>query len=209
MSVSRYGGTVDDYADIHQFIDSTKNLCSDNRHRIFHNLWAVNEIVIPIFGHTLINSDGKQIDIKDMCEKDHLLPDFQGRFIPTLGDFVLAMKADLSDEQRTVLENFHAEFISSTSCEEMELYQRQQISRLMLSPLAITGQLKSLLITHNSWFVNDILPRLGLSSPIFIDFDINASDIFATMDFELWMDNGADYPPSAKNLRKLKGYQQI
>lgn len=202
MSVHRYGGKLEDYADIHQFIDSTKNLCSDNRHRIFHNLWAVNEIVIPIFGHVLTNSDGKQVDIKDMCEKDHLLPDFRGRFIPTLGDFVQAIKGDLTKEQRKKLEQFHADF--SVADGAVEDASNARISRLMLSPLAITGQLKSLLITHNSWFINDILPRMGLTKPILQNFDINASDIFDNMDFELWMDNGTDYPPSARNLQKLK-----
>lgn len=198
MSATRYGGKPEDYAEIHQFIDSTKSLCSDNRHRIFHNLWAINEIVIPIFGHSLTNSDGKQVDIKDMCEKDHLLPDFRGRFIPTLADFVQAMKGDISDEQRTSLERFHADFISQSTTDSAK------ISRLMLSPLAVTGQLKSLLITHNSWFVNDILPRMGLSTPMLVNFEINASNIFAKMDFELWMDNGADYPPSATNLNNIR-----
>lgn len=45
------GGKLEDYADIHQFIDSTKNLCSDllqkHRHRILYNLWTVNESFMP------------------------------------------------------------------------------------------------------------------------------------------------------------------
>ena len=50
LSQKRWGGQVDDYFEIHRFIDSTKVLCSDNRHRIFHTHWAVKEVVIPIFG---------------------------------------------------------------------------------------------------------------------------------------------------------------
>lgn len=192
ISVRRHGGVVDDYFAIHQFIDSTKSLCSDNRHRIFHTLWAVNEIVLPIFGHTLTNSDGKAVDIKDLCEKDHLLVDFHHRFIPTLGDFVLAMKAELSTADKQAIERFHGDF------------SQPEISRLLLSPLAITGQFKSLLITHNSWFINDIVPRLGLGQPILTDFALSASAMFDKMDFALWMDNGTDFPPSARAIQKLR-----
>ncbi|MGR9015176.1 MAG: DUF6915 family protein, partial [Gammaproteobacteria bacterium] len=35
LSQKRWGGQVDDYIEIHRLIDSTKVLCSDNRHRIF------------------------------------------------------------------------------------------------------------------------------------------------------------------------------
>lgn len=192
ISARRYGGVPDDYFAIHQFIDSTKSLCSDNRHRIFHTLWAVNEIVLPIFGHTLINSDGKVVDVKDLCEKDHLLVDFQHRFIPTLGDFVLAMDGEVSADEKQAIERFHGDF------------SQPRITRLLLSPLAITGQLKSLRITHNSWFINDIVPRLGLGEPILTDFAMSASDIFAKMDFWLWMDNGSDFPPSANAIKKLR-----
>lgn len=202
ISARRRGGQPSDYIEIHQFIDNTKNLCSDNRHRIFHTMWAVNEIVLPIFGHTLINSDGVEIDIKDLCEKDHLLVDFRHRFIPTIGDFVQAIKSELSLEQKCMIETFHADFA----------HEHPAISRLLLSPLAITGQLKSLLITHNSWFMLDIIPRIPelrltiptiLSEPIIRplpinNFSLSGSSIFNDMAFELWMDNGNDFPPSAR-----------
>ena len=34
ISVKRRGGELEDYIDIHALIDSTKMLCTDNRHRI-------------------------------------------------------------------------------------------------------------------------------------------------------------------------------
>lgn len=200
ISARRRGGQPSDYLAIHQFIDSTKNLCSDNRHRIFHTMWAVNEIVLPIFGHTLINSDGIEIDIKDVCEKDHLLVDFRHRFIPTISDFVHAMKGELCPSKKQHIEQFHATFASS----------HPAVSRLLLSPLAITGQLKSLLLTHNSWFMLEVIPRLpelnagsGQAQPIIHDFSLSGSGIFHEMAFELWMDNGNDYPPSARLLHRL------
>ncbi len=191
ISARRRGGQPSDYIAIHQFIDNTKNLCSDNRHRIFHTMWAVNEIVLPMFGHVLVNSDGAEVDIKDVCEKDHLLVDFRHRFIPTIGDFVQAIQGELSAAQKQSIEQFHTEFAQSNPA----------ISRLLLSPLAITGQLKSLLLTHNSWFMLDVIPRVTALEPSKLpitDFQLSGSAIFEKMAFELWMDNGNDYPPSAR-----------
>lgn len=66
ISAKRRGGKIEDYYAIHSFMDSTKELCSDHRHRILHNLWGVRRIVIPIFGATLTNSDNKKVCVKDI-----------------------------------------------------------------------------------------------------------------------------------------------
>ncbi len=193
ISCSRWGGREEDYYAIHQFIDSTKELCSDCRHRILHTHWGINNIIIPIFGHTLINSDGKPVDVKDMCERDHLLADYANQFIPTLGDFISAIEiVDISGFEKKV-ETFHLGFT-----------QNSAISQLMLSPLAITGQLKSLLLTHNSWFINKIVPAIFGIKPLITDFSIDPSFFFNAMRIESWMDNGLTYPASAQKLRKLK-----
>lgn len=193
LSRKRWGGRAEDYFAIHRLIDSTKVLCSDNRHRIFHTHWAVKEIIVPIFGEVMTNSDGKNVDVKALCEKDHLLVDYNHKFIPTLADFVHAM----DDLPMTVLakrfEKFHLEVVKEASW-----------SALLLSPLTITGQLKSLLITHNSWFINYILPKIFNTNPVLIDFDLTPDLIFNTMRFELWMDNGLDIPASNKHLHQLQ-----
>lgn len=192
ISVKRWGGLQDDYLAIHDFIDHTKSLCADARHRILHTQWAVNHIIVPVFGHTLVNSDGRQVDVKDMCERDHLLTDYQNKFIPTLSDFVEAIDdAEIDKSFAKRLETFHSECISD-----------KEISELMLTPLAYTGRLKSLLITHNSWFVNSILPKVFDTRPLFRDFMIEPSVLFNSMSFELWMDNGMQYPKSAQNLKQ-------
>lgn len=198
ISQQRWGGSMDDYLPIHNFIDSTKSLCSDGRHRILHTLWGVNHVIVPIFGHTLINSDGKAINVKDMCERDHLLVDYNKRFIPTLGDFVEAIdEADIPDFAARI-EHFHTKYIDN-----------DKISALLLSPLAETGQLKSLLLTHNSWFLNTILPQTFGIKPIIADIELSPSDFFNAMRFEYWMDNGMDYPASAKKLQQLKLKQKV
>ena len=215
ISARRRGGIPEDYIDIHQFIDSTKNLCSDNRHRIFHTMWAINEIVLPIFGHQISNSDGREVDVKDLCEKDHLLVDFRHRFIPTLSDFVDAMDVEVTSSQRQAIENVHNFYTKNSK-------YSTDISRLLLSPLALTGQLKSLLITHNSWFLMSVLPRYvealiqTSSDPMTIsiadilppellaqDFELAGNVIFEQMSFKSWMNHGADYPPSAQAVRQL------
>jgi hypothetical protein len=189
VSQKRWGGQLQDYYAIHDFIDSTKELCTDSRHRILHTMWAVKNVVVPIFGHTLVNSDGKNIDIKDMCERDHLLVDFHNKYIPTLGDFVSAIEdVEIPDFGRRI-EKFHQDYA-----------QDSRVSELILSPLAATGQLKSLLLTHNSWFINSILPKVFNTKPIIANFDLSPSEFFNAMRFELWMDNGLVPPPSARKL---------
>ena len=192
ISVKRWGGVESDYLEIHNFIDHTKSLCADARHRILHTHWAVNHIVIPIFGHSLVNSEGKRVDVKDMCERDHLLVDYQNKFIPTLSDFVEAIPdREIDSNLKKRLETFHSEYIDNN-----------EISELMLTPLAYTGRLNSLLITHNSWFVNTIVPKIFDTRPVIKDFIIEPSALFNAMNFELWMDNGITYPQSAKSLEK-------
>ncbi|MGZ8245432.1 DUF6915 family protein [Methylomagnum sp.] len=193
LSQKRWGGHIEDYWEIHRLIDSTKVLCSDNRHRIFHTLWAVKEVVVPIFGEAFVNRDGRHVDVKALCEKDHLLVDYHHRFIPTLADFVDAMEDIPMASLAPRLEKFHADIVKDS-----------EFSARLLSPLAATGKLKSLLITHNSWFINAILPRISGAKPLWCDFDIAPALFFNAMRFEMWMDNGFTVPASAANLAKLR-----
>jgi hypothetical protein len=189
ISVKHWGGRIEDYYPIHTLMDSTKELCSDNRHRILHTLWGIRRVVVPIFGAVIHNSDGQPVNVKEICEKDHILPDYQDRFIPTLSDFVQALElADRADWQAAV-ERFHQQYVQS-----------RELSDLLLSPLAITGKLESLLLTHNSWFLNAIVPQVVGGTPYITDFELSPSYLFAHMRFELWMDNGSALAPSARIL---------
>lgn len=191
ISVRRWGGIDDDYRAVHDFIDSTKVLCADSRHRIFHTMWAVNHIIIPLFGDTIVNSDGVNVDVKDLCERDHLLVDYANKFIPTLNDFVCAIEID-SSSIRKPIERLHSNYSNNTL-----------LSNLLLSPLDITGKFESLLLTHNSWFLNTIATRLFDIERRLIDFEITPDIAFENMRFESWMDNGLTYPPSAKKLQTI------
>jgi hypothetical protein len=185
ISVKRRGGVIEDYLAIHDFIDSTKELCSDNRHRILHTHWGIRRVIVPVFGQTLTNSNGKLINVKDLCEQDHILPDYLNRFIPTLADFVQAINRSDDDEKR--LQEF-----ARTYEHDPELME------LLLSPLANTGSLTSLFITHNSWFLNDMVPKILKRKPVIHNFRIAPADFFDRMNFQLWMDNGSTLPPSAR-----------
>lgn len=187
LSVKRWGGIVDDYYPIHSFMDTTKELCSDNRHRILHTMWGIKRVVIPIFGHSIKNSAGKIINIKDLCELDHILPDYRNKFIPSLMDFVLAIdENELPLQYQSEIEKLHLKYASD-----------KKVETLLLSPLALTGKMSSLLITHNSWFLNSILPQLFDNQISLNNFALTPADFFNAMNFEMWMDNGAEYPPSA------------
>lgn len=193
ISVKKRGGKIEDYLPIHDFIDSTKELCSDNRHRILHTMWGIQRVIIPIFGHTIINSDNKEVNVKDLCEQDHILPDYQNRFIPTLSDFVSSINNELGDKYN--FENFATSY-----------QHNKKLMDLLLSPLSNTGIKSSLLITHNSWFINEIVPRVLKKEVEVKNFDIKPSDLFNNMNFKLWMDNGSSFPDSCKlTLRKIVG----
>lgn len=185
ISVKNRGGKIEDYLPIHDFIDSTKELCSDNRHRILHTMWGIKRVVIPLFGHYFTNSDNKAVNVKDLCEQDHVLPDYRYRFIPTLSDFVDAIDADPND--LNLISSFYEDYKDD-----------KELSELLLSPLNNTGHLKSLLLTHNSWFVNEIVPKIFPRKPQLKSFSIAPSTFFNRMNFQQWMDNGADFPTSAR-----------
>lgn len=81
-SVRRYGGTVEDYMDIHSWFDQTKSAWADVRHRaILHSSFGIY-ICEQVFGSTITNSDGKVISVRDIAE-DHVMEDLGGA-IPTI-----------------------------------------------------------------------------------------------------------------------------
>ncbi|AWW00797.1 DUF6915 family protein [Arcticibacterium luteifluviistationis] len=189
LSAKRRGGLIEDYLPIHKFIDSTKELCSDNRHRILHNLWGIRRVINPIFGETIVNSSGRTINIKDLCEQDHILPDYGNKFIPTLHDFSQELASNLNTD---LLDDFILTYEND-----------DEVKELLLSPLAITGNKKSLFFTHNSWFINEIIPKIFPRKARITDFEISPSYFFESMNFTLWMDNGNSIPQSARKIQNM------
>lgn len=193
ISVKNRGGHADDYYGLHKFIDCTKEVCSDNRHRILHTHWGISNVINPVIGERIINSEGKQVNVKDLCEYDHILPDYGNKFIPTLSDFAICIEESHLDNWKERIELLHLKYEGN-----------KHIQQILLSPLRNTGLVKSLLFTHNNWFLYEILPKLTSVNTILEDCEIKASEVFSAMRFEMWMDNGSAYPPSAKKLERKK-----
>lgn len=189
LSANRRGGAPEDYYELHSFFDTTKELCSDNRHRLLHNLWGIRRVVIPLFGPQLTTSEGARVPTKDICEQDHVLADFSGRYLPTLGDFAGAIEPVAGEESRF-------DEIAAAYCDD------PAAMRLLRSPYAVTGRVQALLVTHNTWFLSEVLPRLCATRGRAAR-GVPPGELFQRMSFELWMDNGAVAPPSApKRIRQ-------
>lgn len=87
-SVKIFGGEIADYIALHNKMDCSKGYFPDNRHRVLtHTMFWIKEVMEPIFGLYITNSDGKNISVKDVCER-HILEDFKMKFIPTPQDFI-------------------------------------------------------------------------------------------------------------------------
>lgn len=89
--VKHWGGSVEDYLPIHDFMDSSKAHVADSRHRaILHTSFGCY-IAERVFGTFITNTSGKQVSVRDIAE-NHILLDFKGRFIPTVQDYVEHME---------------------------------------------------------------------------------------------------------------------
>lgn len=84
----KYGGIPEDYADIDDFIDSSKVSFPDVRHRaILHSSFGCY-LVEQMFGRTRINSAGIEYSPRDIAE-DHIIQDLG--FIPTMEKYLNCM----------------------------------------------------------------------------------------------------------------------
>lgn len=85
FSVSKYGGTIDDYLPIHNFIDSSKAHIADVRHRaLLHSSWGPF-LAEQVFGLYIVNADDKKVSVRDVVE-EHILQDL-GK-IPSVQDWL-------------------------------------------------------------------------------------------------------------------------
>ena len=91
LSVKKYGGCLEDYQDIHDFIDSSKACMPDVRHRaILHSSFGCF-LVEQMFGIIRVNSDGKEYSPRDIAE-EHIQQDLG--FIPTVEHYLKNMSME-------------------------------------------------------------------------------------------------------------------
>jgi len=89
VHAKRFGGVPDDYADIDDFIDSSKQAVADVRHRaILHSAFGCY-IVEMMFGRTRVNSAGKTYSPREVAE-NHIIQDLG--FIPSMEKYLNNMQ---------------------------------------------------------------------------------------------------------------------
>jgi hypothetical protein len=86
-SVKKFGGQPEDYIEIHNWFDSSKQFIASWAHRAMYHHTAGIFLCEKIFGTTIKNSDGKLVSVRDIGEQ-HVLEDFGGKFIPTPQDYL-------------------------------------------------------------------------------------------------------------------------
>jgi len=87
-SAKKFGGSPEDYIEIHNLMDSSKGTIADSRHRaLTHNAWFLSVILEKIFGVVITNSEGRKVSVRDIGEQ-HVLEDYRLRFIPSAQDFL-------------------------------------------------------------------------------------------------------------------------
>jgi hypothetical protein len=99
ISRKAWGGTVEDYLPIHNFIDSSKMAMPDVRHRaILHSAFGCF-VVEQVFGTYITNSVGKKISTRDIAE-EHIIQDLG--FIPTMENYLnnMTMQPWMSGTER-------------------------------------------------------------------------------------------------------------
>jgi hypothetical protein len=88
-SVKKWGGTVDDYIEIHAWYDQSKEIIADFRHRALrHHASGIGQCE-AIFGTTITLSTGRIIPTRWVGEQ-HVREDLG--FIPSFADWVKAIR---------------------------------------------------------------------------------------------------------------------
>ena len=92
MSAKIFGGKPEDYQEIHNWFDATKECFADYRHRALrHHSQGIFECERQ-FGITITNSDGKKVPVRYIGEQ-HIKEDCGGR-IPTVQDWFKNIKPE-------------------------------------------------------------------------------------------------------------------
>lgn len=88
-SVRKWGGSVDDYAPLHNWIDESKKIVADYRHRALRHHAEGIFMAEALFGLTVRISTGREIPTRLIAEQ-HVREDLG--FIPSFADWVRAIR---------------------------------------------------------------------------------------------------------------------
>ena len=84
-SARTFGGMPADYQAVHDWLDGSKQLLADFRHRALRHHAEGCFAAEALFGRTITNSDGREVPVRLVAEQ-HILEDL-GR-IPSFADWV-------------------------------------------------------------------------------------------------------------------------
>jgi hypothetical protein len=90
-SVKIWGGTVEDYACIHDWFDESKKLLADFRHRALRHHAEGIFMAETLFGRTITLSTGRVVPTRLIGEQ-HVREDLG--FIPSFADWVKAIRPE-------------------------------------------------------------------------------------------------------------------
>jgi len=166
MSKKKFGGSPDDYVDIHKFLDSSKLFYFHLKHRLLlHNTFGI-ELCIEKFGDFLRNADGQVILVRDIAA-EHCKEDLYGK-VPTLNDWFL-------NYDETILEN--KIFIP-------EVFNNKKLEAFVMKPYLHSGIKASLIITKSNFGVYLAEQFLGMECALELVQYLNpATDIKHLLSF--------------------------
>lgn len=84
-TAKKFGGDPDEYIEIHNWLDETKQYTGDFRHRALRHHSAGVEWAIERFGHVIHNTSGRSVPVKVIAEQ-HIIEDCG--YIPTPADYL-------------------------------------------------------------------------------------------------------------------------
>ncbi len=90
-SARKWGGTAEDYLVLHQWLDGSKSIIADFRHRALRHhaegCWAAE----ALFGVTLVNADGRVVPVRLVAER-HIVEDLG--HIPSFVDWARCIRPE-------------------------------------------------------------------------------------------------------------------
>ena len=85
----KFGGCPEDYIEVHDWLDCTKQYTGDYTHRALRHHAAGVQWAIAQFGHSIMNSTGVFVPMKSIVEQ-HIIEDCG--FIPMVSDWLSPIK---------------------------------------------------------------------------------------------------------------------
>lgn len=90
-SARKFGGVPERYQAVHDWLDASKLILADFRHRALRHHAEGCFAAEAVFGTTIVNSDGRHVPVRLIAEQ-HILEDL-GR-IPSFGDWVRCIRPE-------------------------------------------------------------------------------------------------------------------